>query len=347
MTRVVSVEQLASGDRVLSGDAALVEPLNKFLFGLKMRGASPRTLEAYAYDLVLVYDWLVDAGKTFDGLCEPDLTSFIAHERDRGSDPRSINRRLATLRSAHNFVVGRELEGGRGLVRSPKRRQRAGRASMIGLPTARHTPRPRLRVREPQRLVEPLTPAQVKSFLESLRRYRDVGIVYLMLFCGLRSCEILAAQIADIDFLDRRLKVRGKGQRERAVPLPALVRRALSKYLDLEHPKETDESTLFVVLQGPRRGQAMTRTGLRRIFRSRRAQELLRDANPHRFRHTFGADMARAGVRLPVLQKMMGHAEASTTLRYINLSMADIAEAYNRAVVEIERRYDARMARKP
>jgi integrase len=83
----------------------------------------------------------------------------------------------------------------------------------------------------------------------------------------------------------------------------------------------------------------MTRSGLRRVFRTRRMLTALSHANPHRFRHTFGADMARAGVRLPVLQKMMGHAEPETTLQYINLSMADIAAAYRKAMAVIERRY--------
>ena len=64
-------------------------------------------------------------------------------------------------------------------------------------------------------------------------------------------------------------------------------------------------------------------------------------ANPHRFRHTFGADMARAGVRLYTLQKLMGHAYAATTLQYINLSMDDIAAEYQRALETIQQRYES------
>ncbi len=64
------------------------------------------------------------------------------------------------------------------------------------------------------------------------------------------------------------------------------------------------------------------------------------NANAHRFRHTFGADMSRSGVRLPVLQRMMGHADAKTTLQYIHLSMADIAAEYRRAIEVITKRYE-------
>jgi integrase/recombinase XerD len=86
----------------------------------------------------------------------------------------------------------------------------------------------------------------------------------------------------------------------------------------------------------------MSLSGLRSLFRHRRRDHTVARANPHRFRHTFGADMARAGVRLPILQRLMGHADESTTLRYIELSMADIADEYRRAGEEIQRRYRVR-----
>jgi integrase len=83
----------------------------------------------------------------------------------------------------------------------------------------------------------------------------------------------------------------------------------------------------------------MTPAGLRSLFRQRRRQPTLRIANPHRFRHTFGTDMARAGVGLPILQRMMGHADMKTTLQYIELSMVDVADEYQRALAIIEGRY--------
>jgi integrase len=86
----------------------------------------------------------------------------------------------------------------------------------------------------------------------------------------------------------------------------------------------------------------MTLAGLRSLFRHRRRDHAVARANPHRFRHTFGADMARSGVRLPILQRLMGHADDSTTLRYIQLSMADIADEYQRVVNELQRRYRIR-----
>lgn len=161
-----------------------------------------------------------------------------------------------------------------------------------------------------------------------------------MLLCGLRSREVLKLERRDVSLLERRVRVWGKGNRERIVPLPDIAATAVEQYLKHERPRPCADEALFVCLQGKRRGRAMTPEGLRSLFRGRRRKPALANANPHRFRHTFGADMARSGVGLPVLQKLMGHANHETTLRYINLSLADIADAYRVAAAKIRKRYD-------
>jgi integrase len=175
-----------------------------------------------------------------------------------------------------------------------------------------------------------------------LRRYRDLAIVHLMLLCGLRSAEVLQLRRGDVLVEDGQLRIRGKGNRERVLPLPQVVARSIADYVRWERPTRCASSELFVILQGPQRGRPMTLAGLRSLFRHRRRDYAISRANPHRFRHTFGADMARAGVRLPILQRMMGHADGATTLHYIRLSMADIAEEYQRAVEVLEHRYQGR-----
>jgi integrase len=181
----------------------------------------------------------------------------------------------------------------------------------------------------------------VRNLVSGLLRYRDLCIVYLMLLGGLRTHEVLLLRLCDIDFADRRIRLHGKGNKERLVPLPKLLVDLLHQYFDLERPLQCPTETTFVILQGKRRGLPMTRAGLRRVFRTRRSRPTLANANPHRLRHTFGTDMARSGVRLPILQKMMGHANAETTLQYINLSMVDVAREFNRAIDAIQARYQA------
>jgi len=194
-------------------------------------------------------------------------------------------------------------------------------------------------VREPRTLIEPLTIDQVRELLSILRRHRDICIAHLMLLCGLRTQEVLHLRLGDIHFDDRRIRVLGKGNKERAVPLATLLVDLLRRYLALERPKGCGTDHLFVVLQGKRRGHPMTRAALRKVFRTRRRQQTLTNANPHRLRHTFATDMARSGVRLPILQKMMGHAHAETTLRYVNVSLADVATEFHRAVEVLQARY--------
>jgi integrase len=200
-----------------------------------------------------------------------------------------------------------------------------------------------LQVKVPRTVVEPLTVEQIKTLLRTVRRYRDLAIIYLMLLCGLRSKEVLALRLTDPCFEDARVRIHGKGDKERVLPLPQVLIDLLGDYLRLERPGQCFGDRLFVVLQGERRGWPMTPCGLRSLLRHRRrSQPGVKNANPHRFRHTFGSDMARAGVRLPVLQKMMGHANSTTTLQYVNLSMADIADEYQRAIHQIGQRYGHR-----
>jgi integrase/recombinase XerC len=184
-----------------------------------------------------------------------------------------------------------------------------------------------------------LTAEQGRLLIGSFEKYRDLAIVYLMLLCGLRSREVITLDIGDVGFDEQRLRVKGKGDKERVLPLPTLLLKYLRDYLRLERPSVCQTSALFVVLKGHRRGRAMTPAGLRSLFRYRRQDEKIENANPHRLRHTFGADMARAGVRLPILQKMMGHDDSKMTLKYINLSMSDVAAEFHRAALEIQKRY--------
>lgn len=323
----------------LFDDNGPVTEVHEFLSALQLRGLSPRTVRAYAYDLLLLYRWMRAERRCLRELEARDLLGFIAAQRKDGAEPRSINRRLTTARLLYRFWMNRELGVGPRMSSPAAHYKGPGRDHYLGIHRLKRRGVLKLRVQEPRKLVEPLTPEQVRAFLRSLKRYRDVAVVHLMLLCGLRSAEVLGLELPDVVFGDGRVRVRGKGQRDRALPLPLVLSRALRQYLELERPRSCSKPHLFVVLQGKHRGQPMTPAGLRSLFRQRRRRHVLAVANPHRFRHTFGADMARAGVRLPVLQQMMGHADLKTTLLYVRLSMADVADEFRRALKKIAGRY--------
>jgi site-specific recombinase XerD len=337
MTAVRVLSRAGAVD-VLIGDTVDVDA-KRFLDAVRTRGLSSLTTRAYAFDLVRFYRWLLPRKQRLDELAASDLVDFIADQQRDGAAPRSINRRLSTVCLFFRFKTGRELDHGvLGVLRPAPHYKGPGRDHFLGV--HRLTPRIRkIRVKEARKIVEPLTPDQVRAFLRSLRRYRDLAIVHLMLLCGLRSKEVLDLELDDVVWADSRLRVRGKGSRDRALPLPALLARVLRDYLRVERPTKSRDRRLFLVLQGRRRGRPMTSAGLRNLFRHRRRRPMLASAHAHRFRHTFGADMARAGVRLPILQRMMGHADLKTTLRYIELSLVDVAAEYGRAISAIEGRY--------
>jgi len=186
----------------------------------------------------------------------------------------------------------------------------------------------------PQRVIVPLSVEQVARFWRSFRSTRDLAMVALMLLNGLRSREVLTLLLEDLLFSEALIRVHGKGSRVRFLPLPPETIRVLQCYLKTERPL-TNAPQLFVSLKAPARGAAMTPAGLRSLFRHHRTLSGVPPANPHRFRHTFGSDMIRAGVSLPALQRLMGHAHIHTTLLYIQLTPQDVFAEYTRAVALI------------
>jgi integrase/recombinase XerD len=323
---------------LVEGEAPVTEA-NEFLSALQARGLSQQTVRAYAFDLLLLYRWMHATGKALRELEPPDLIEFITAMRAGKAEPKSINRRLSTVRLLYRYWMDRDLGVGARSSLPASHYKGPGRDHYLGIHQLRRRGVRKLRVVEPRKLVDPLTPEQVRVFLRSLKRYRDLAIVYLMLLCGLRSHEVVALRVGDIVASDARIRVRGKGARERALPLPPVLAQTIRQYQELERPRGRAAEQLFLVLQGKQRGQPMTLAGLRNLFRHRRKRPLLTTANAHRFRHTFGADMARAGVRLPVLQLMMGHADMKTTLQYVRLSMADVADEFRLALTKLASRY--------
>lgn len=319
-----------------SENQSWIEDANSFLSLIAIRGLSAHTARAYAFDLKNIFTWL--SSNNFQELSQLDGSAairYLSYMREKTLQPASINRRLSTFNLFYHFKTGQNLHDTLMIAGHYKGQ---GRDKNLGLHVLERRKR-RLRVKSEQKLVDPLTPDEIKKFFATMHRYRDLAIVQLMLFCGLRSQEVRNLSVDDIVAQENRMIIRGKGQKQRAMPISKSIVSVINQYLDYERPKSSPTSALFVILQGRRRGSPMTSEGFRNLFRHRRRDKSLVRANPHRFRHTFGSDMARSGVRLATLQKMMGHANSLTTLQYVNLAMVDVADAYQKASQEIDRRY--------
>ena len=186
---------------------------------------------------------------------------------------------------------------------------------------------------QPKRIVMPLSVDEVARFWSSFRTSRDLAIVGLMLLQGLRSNEVISLNCDDVLLSQSEMRVRGKGNKIRFLPLASDTIRLLDHYLRLERPEQCGPA-LFVSLKGPARGMRMTPAGLRSLFRYHRRVSGIAPAHPHRFRHTFASDMVRAGISLPALMQLMGHAHISTTMLYVQISPRDVFEQYARAVAQ-------------
>ncbi|HYA52450.1 MAG TPA: tyrosine-type recombinase/integrase, partial [Streptosporangiaceae bacterium] len=187
-----------------------------------------------------------------------------------------------------------------------------------------------LRVREPRRLPRGLDRAETAALLGSFRTDRDRAIAGLMLLSGLRSAEVLGLAVADVDIGRGWVRVTGKGDKERRVPLDPDVAGLIQAYLLAERP-ETASRALFIVAKGPHRGQPLTAAGLRRVFRYHREVSGVTAGHPHALRHSFGTALAEAGVDLPVLQALMGHDHVDSSAAYIHLAPAHVRAAYDAA----------------
>lgn len=317
---------------VLKKNDEIVESAFGFLKLLHLRGMSNKTIRAYAFDLLSFYRFLEKENLTLDILSHQHFTGFILSQRKEKAAPRTINRRLVVARSFLNSWSegwGDKLFGKTCASFYKGVRNKA----LLGKSRLKNGGRKSFSVQVPSVLITPLSPTEIKKFLCGLRKYRDHAILCLMVLCGLRSCEVLALKIEDIDFIDDQLRISGKGNKPRILPLSAAVRKALSLYLDFERP-ECLHSQCFVALKGNHRGEPLTAEGLRKLFRNRRKKSILK-ANPHLFRHTFCTHMIRQGVSLPVVQKLMGHADIEVTMGYVHMSFDDVSEEYHRAITAL------------
>ena len=308
------------------GDWQLIDPAgqpvveaNRFLHAVGLRGLVARSLRAYAYDLLCAFRWMRRTGRCIAAISAESLLDFIEYQRQPPPAAAStINRRLEVLQRLVAFVIGSPPTkatcpgAGAGLAR------RGRRASVV-------------RVRTAHPLITPLTDRAALTFFGTLRTARDRAITLAMWVAGLRSCEVLTLGLADVDFQTMSLKILGKGRKERMLPLAETLGKVMLQYLTCERPARAS-SHFFVVLKGPRRGQPMTYSGLHRVFRYHRLTSRIGNANPHRFRHTFGANMTRGRMPLAILATMMGHSSPQTTLRYIQLNDQDVRQQYEEAI---------------
>lgn len=334
------VDRIEGGHR-LAGEWEGIREANAFLGHLAGRNFSTATVRAYAYDLLCFARFLTAQGLGLDAIGPVEIFGWIDAQagtgtaatarasRRTGAAPASVNRRIAAVRAFYEYQVmtGTRTENP---VPSPRRGAglRPAPQGLLGhLGPGRRRGGGRL-VRQPRRLPESLSAADVQDFLCDLNTHRDRAIVLAMVLGGLRAAEIRGLLLADVDTGRRRLRVLGKGGRERVLPVDAAFFAEVTAYLRLERPPGLGTAECFVILRGPGTGRPMGEAALRSVFRRHRASSGATRVRPHRLRHTYGTELAAAGIDLLALRDLMGHVSPQTTAGYVHLSVEHLAAEY-------------------
>jgi site-specific recombinase XerD len=335
------------GSHRLDGSWAGIGVVNAFLAHLESRAFASATIRAYAFDLVNFGRFVVERKVALGDVVATDLFDYLdwqsTQRREsrgnvvrladrRGPAPATMNRRIAAVRGMFEYAV---ITGIRPDNPVPAARRSTGlrpkARGMLGHIGPRRAATGGRLVRQPRRLPESLGSDEVAAFMADLFTHRDRAVALAMLLGGLRAAEVRSLRLADIDRGLRRVRVVGKGNKERTVPIDRAFFTELGNYLRTERPSGCRTPECFVVLRGPTRGGPLTEAGMRRIFRTHRATSGSSRVRPHRLRHTYGTELATAGIDLLVLRELMGHASPETTAAYVHLSPETLATEFARA----------------
>lgn len=277
------------------------------------RGLSRHTIAAYRSDLSQFAQFLADRGLGALTVTHSDLAQFLA-ELARGDGerpavaPSTLARKAACLRSFYRHL---RKEGA--IEHDPT-------ADLRGPAKDRHLPRVLSRD-EVNRLLE--APKGVGALA-----LRDKAALEIMYACGLRISEAIGLLIEDLDLEEGMLRARGKGVKERVVPIGKKAKAAVERYLRRGRPELVGlkvEAHLFV----NHRGSRLTRQGLYTIIQGHALQAGLGERmTPHTLRHTFATHLLSGGCDLRSLQEMLGHADLATTQIYTHLSADRLKGAY-------------------
>ncbi|MGH7663172.1 MAG: site-specific tyrosine recombinase XerD [Gemmatimonadaceae bacterium] len=264
------------------------------------QGASPRTHEAYGRDLVRFTEYASARGAGTPATVDPRLLrEFIFHLKDLGLAPASIRRNVSSVRSYFRFLLG---EGH--VVRDPSER--------LETPGRWRTLPDVLTVEEVTRLI-------AAPGLEEPLAFRDRALLELAYGAGLRVSEWISLGVRDLLLEDRLVRVLGKGNRERLVPIGRSAIGAVAIYLRELRPRlERGEGRGVLLLNA--RGNPLTRMGAWKILRKyvERAG-IEKRVSPHTLRHSFATHLLEGGADLRAVQEMLGHADISTTQIYTHV----------------------------
>jgi len=295
------------------------QALEQFIDHLTIeRGLSKNSLVAYSRDLTKFSEFLAEAGHDFETLSEAEIIAFEVWLKDRSLSVTSINRNISALKSFYKYLA-----------------QEFATPNPVASMSSTKVPR---------RLPKALTIKEITSLIDATKResdpisLRDHAIIELLYGTGARVSEIVGIDINDFSQSEVEgnpitvLKLRGKGSKERMVPMGSFAKLALDEYLVRIRPNllaKSKSARIETALFLNQRGSRLSRqSAWQMISDAADATGLTGKVSPHVFRHSYATHLLDGGADIRVVQELLGHASVTTTQIYTLITIDKVREAY-------------------
>lgn len=272
------------------------------------KGLSANTLKSYNYEINLYQTYLDDKLSIIDieKVSKEDIESYLKYCYSKNEDSKTISHKITTIYNFHNYLLREKVI-------------KDNQAEFIDRPKlAKHLPYT-LTVKEIDKLLD--------IALVTVFDYRDKAMLELMYGTGLRVSELVSLTVYDVDFYNAFLRIKGKGSKERIVPINNASLKYLKLYLDrrclLLKKKTSDELFLNA------RGEGISRQGFFKNLKKILAKKgMPTNISPHSLRHSFATHLIENGADLRSVQTMLGHSDITTTKIYTHISNEKVTKDY-------------------
>lgn len=282
-----------------------IQLLSEYLEYLEIeKGLSPNTLDAYRRDLVDFTDFCLNHGsKELNDITRGQINNYILHLREKNFNPRSVVRKIASLRGFFKWLVANEY---------------------IKSNPAETIEQPKL----PKRLPKVMTVEEINKIFHQNLKPIEALILELLYDCGLRVSELVNLKLNDINVKSKYIECFGKGSKERIVPFGQNAKKAILKYLQsrefitLKYKLNSNKTLLL-----KDNGKTVTRQDVYNFIRAQ-GEKIHKHISPHTLRHTFATHLLENGADLRVVQELLGHSDVSTTQLYTHITKKRLKEVY-------------------
>lgn len=288
------------------------KPTRDFLDHLKNeRNYSDCTIDSYRLDIESFFNFLGDEDLKFDEVEIPVIRAFLVSELKSGNSKRTCRRKLCSLRLFYKYLLKEELVDDNPFVyiTSPKIEKK--------FPVALY-----------KRQIEEIL--SLNQNREDGLAIRDQAILETLYYSGIRASELVSLNVQDVSIRDRTIRLIGKGNKERIVPMSVEEAEVITKYIKSSRPillKNAKEESFALFLNA--KGERLTRVGLDYILRCIE-QKIGTNyhLHAHLFRHSFATHLLEAGADLRVIQELLGHASINATQVYTHVTTEAMKETY-------------------